>query len=260
MSYTTSHGTDIYYEVHGKGAKTLLFAHGMGGNAAIWFNQLAYFVPTWRVVTFDHRYFARSACSVDDFNPDWFADDVLAILNAEKIDSAVFVCQSMGGWTGSQVAIHHPDRIAALVMSHTPGVFSHKHAINDQRAVSDMVSRLPSSAFATPALAADYPDKHPAGAVLYNQISSFNFIDPAVIPRKLGNISVDTESLSDYRVPTLFITADKDILFPPAYIKALAESLPRAAYRNLGNAGHSSYFEIPEVFNEVLETFINSVE
>ncbi|HKI74602.1 MAG TPA: alpha/beta hydrolase [Pseudomonadales bacterium] len=258
MSYVTSHSTNIYYESHGDGPTTLIFAHGMGGNAAIWFNQLAHFGSKYRIVAFDHRYFARSKCSEDDFKPEWFADDVIAIMDAENIDSAIFVCQSMGGWTGSQMAIHHPERVKALVMSHTPGVFAHASAVSDRRAVADLVSRPAASAFSTPALAVDYPEKNLAGAVLYSQISSFNFIDPAVIPRKIGNMAVDIDSLTDYHVPTLFITADKDVLFPPSFIKALAEALG-AAYRNLGDAGHSSYFEAPEVFNETLETFIETV-
>ena len=37
-----SSGTDIYYEVNGEGP-AILFAHGAGGNAAIWFQQVAHF-------------------------------------------------------------------------------------------------------------------------------------------------------------------------------------------------------------------------
>lgn len=259
MAYATSHDTDIYYEVHGNGPRTLVFAHGMGGNAAIWFNQIAHFSRECRVIAFDHRYFGRSRCAVDTYRPEWFADDAIAILDAENIDTAVFVCQSMGGWTGSQLAIGHPDRIAALVMSHTPGVFVHKSAVND-RPVANLVSERPANPkpFATPALAADYPDKNPAGAALYSEISAFNDIDRSVIPRRIGeaSLSVDTDTLVDYRVPTLFITADKDILFPSHYIEALAKTVPGAECRNLGDAGHSSYFEIPDTFNATLAAFV----
>lgn len=260
MPTVASHDTDIYYEVHGEGERTLMLAHGMGGNAAIWFNQVAHFCRDYRVVIFDHRYFARSRCPVDRFNPAWFPDDALAVMDAENIASAVFICQSMGGWTGSQVALGHADRIDALVMSHTPGVFSHDSAVNDRSAVADLVSG-PQSPFANAALAADYPDKSPAGAVLYNQIGSFNAIDRAVIPRAIAeaNIAVDTETLTDYRVPTLFITADKDILFPPAYIEALAATVPGALFTNLGDAGHSSYFEIPDAFNARVGAFLSAV-
>lgn len=260
MAFVTSHGTDIYYEVHGEGEKTLVFAHGMGGNAAIWFNQLAHFGDRYRIVTFDHRYFARSSCAVDDFNPAWFPDDIIAVMDAADVESAVFVCQSMGGWTGSQVALRARDRIDALVMSHTPGVFEHASAVNDRRAVTELVSK-PTGPFGSAALAADYPEKNPVGAVLYNQVSAFNGIDPSAIPRKIGeaNLGVNTDTLISYDLPTVFISADKDILFPAAYIQALAASVPGATFCNLGDAGHSSYFEIPDAFNQAVTDFIESL-
>jgi pimeloyl-ACP methyl ester carboxylesterase len=259
MPRVTSHGTSIYYETFGGGPETLVLAHGMGGNAAIWFNQVAHFIGRYRIIAFDHRYFARSACPVDDFKPAWFPDDILAIMDAEAVERAIFVCQSMGGWTGSQVAVHHPDRITALVMSHTPGIFMNERAVNTQQ-VADLVTGI-GTAFETPALAADFPSKSPAMAALYRQIGSFNVIDPAVIPKNLGeaNIGVNTDSLAAYQVPTLFITADKDVLFPPAYIQALADTVPGAGCINLGDAGHSSYFEAPAAFNRAVDTFLATV-
>jgi 3-oxoadipate enol-lactonase len=264
MPYVTSHGTNIYYEVHGTAKPTLILAHGMGGNAAIWFNQLADFVADYRVIIFDHRYFARSACAAADFKPAWFADDVLAIMDAEDIATATFICQSMGGWTGSQMALQHPARVERLVMSHTPGIFTHASADNDVATVAASIS-APStsgpsaSAFSSPALAADYPAKNPAGAVLYQQISSFNGVDPAVIPRSIGaaRLGINTDDLGDYAIPTLFISADKDSLFPAPYIQALAATLPGAQFINLGDAGHSSYFELPAAFNAAVRGFIH---
>lgn len=257
MPYVLSHDTPIYYEVHGEGERTLVFAHGMGGNAAIWFNQVAFFRANYRVIIFDHRYFARSRCDQSLFKPDWFADDALAILDALGITQAAFVCQSMGGWTGSQIALRHRDRLTKLVMSHTPGIFTHASAINDPEKVRDMVSQ-PRGAFGNAALADDFPTRDPAGAVLYNQISSFNGIDPSAVPRSIGRagLGVDTATLTDWDVPTLFISADKDILFPADYIESLASSLKGARFTNLGDAGHSSYFERPTDFNRAVQAFL----
>ena len=58
MTYVNSHGVDIYYEQMGEGDKVLVMAHGMGGNGAIWFNQVAAFSDDYRILVFDHRYFA----------------------------------------------------------------------------------------------------------------------------------------------------------------------------------------------------------
>lgn len=257
MPHVTNEGVNLYYEVHGEGERTLIFAHGMGGNAAIWFNQIAHFAPHYRVMAFDHRYFGRSACSVDDYKPASFPGDALAIMDAEGIASAVWICQSMGGWTGSQLAVHHSDRVEALVMAHTPGIFQHASAVNDTaRLRSTIESGL------LPALAADFPDKNPPMAALYSAISRFNTIDHAVISRKIGQarLGVDIESLADYSTPTFFITADQDVLFDAGYINALALALPGAQFTNLGDVGHSSYFELPNAFNKVVEGFLSRLD
>jgi 3-oxoadipate enol-lactonase len=259
MTVARSHGIDIYYEMHGNpnAQRTIVFAHGMGGNAAIWFNQIVRFRGDFRIVTFDHRYFARSKCTVDDFDPAKFPDDILAIMSQEKITSAIFVCQSMGGWTGSQLAVSHPDKVDALIMSHTPGVFFHPSATNDPQDVARKVTAI--GAESSPALAYDYPQKNPEGALLYQMISAFNGIDNAVIPQKINaaKLGVNTDSLQAYSVPTLFITGNLDILFPAKFIQSLAETLNGAKFENLGEVGHSSYFETPDAFNNAMAAFIS---
>lgn len=253
MPYVTNEGVDLYYEVHGEGEQTLMFAHGMGGNAAIWFNQIAHFAPNYRVIAFDHRYFGRSACSVEDYKPASFPADAIAIMDAEEIASAIWVCQSMGGWTGSQLAVHHSDRVDALIMSHTPGIFQHATAVND---TSRLARTIESGVL--PALALDFPEKNPPMAALYGAINRFNTIENAAISRKIGQarLGINIESLVDYATPTLFITADQDVLFDSGYIKALALALPGAQFANLGDVGHSSYFELPTAFNHAVEGFL----
>ncbi len=259
MAYVESHDCNIYYETWGEGDKALVFAHGMGGNAGIWYQQVAAFMGSYRIITFDHRYFARSGGDASLFRPECFPDDVMAIMDVEGVQSAVFVCQSMGGWTGSQMAIKDRDRIDGLLMSHTPGVFENA-GVELNRPVNDIVSR-PFAALHSPAVADDFPEKNLSGAVLYAQISAFNGIDPAVIPRGIGaaNLGVDTATLTDYDLPTLFVTADKDVLFPADYITALAATVPGADCVNLGDAGHSSYFETPDAFNRELGKFLHKV-
>jgi 3-oxoadipate enol-lactonase len=256
MPYVTNEGVDLYYEVHGEGDKTIMLAHGMGGNAAIWFNQVAHFSPHYRVIAFDHRYFGRSPCSVDEYKPALFPSDAIAIMDAENISSAIWICQSMGGWTGSQLAVQVPERVEALIMSHTPGIFQHASAVNDLVRLAKIIE----GGF-LPALASDFPDKNPPMAALYSAINRFNNIENAVISRKIGEakLGVDTDSLKDYTIPTLFMTGDQDVLFDAGYIKALAAAVPGAQFINLGEVGHSSYFELPDVFNSAAEEFLSNL-
>lgn len=261
MSLAVSHGVELYFETHGNpdARDWIVFAHGMGGNAASWYQQIPFFGDRYRLLTFDHRYFGRSTCPQEQFNPALFCDDVRAVMASAGCERAAFVCQSMGGWTGSQMALHFPHQVSALVMCHTPGVFEHPDVENDIRQTGKLISES-LHANRSPALAYDFPDKNPAGAVLYQQISAFNRIDPSVIPRTIAGaeLGVDLSEITDYDLPTLFVTGDQDVLFSSSFIEALAAKVPGARFANLGEVGHSSYFELPDAFNSTVDEFLQS--
>nr|VFK60061.1 MAG: alpha/beta hydrolase fold [Candidatus Kentron sp. TUN] len=121
MPYATSGNIHIYYEVHGVDGPALVFAHGAGGNATSWWQQVPAFVSDYRVVVFDHRGFARSICPVDAQNPRFFEGDLMAVMDATGINKATVVCQSMGGWTGMRAAVYHSERVQAVFLANTPG-------------------------------------------------------------------------------------------------------------------------------------------
>ncbi|MCH9672591.1 MAG: alpha/beta hydrolase [Gammaproteobacteria bacterium] len=259
MAFIENAHAKVYYESHGDGP-ALVFAHGAGGNAASWWQQMSVFVERYKVIAFDHRTFGRSECAVEHFKAEHFANDVRAILDAEGVERAAFVCQSMGGWTGSRVAIETPERVSALVMSHTPGCFTSEEITKLRNSAMRTVNRdeLPPGRFSHWALAPDFHEKNPAAAYLYTQISGLNtgFSRAALASLVAPEVLVPVDSLSDYRVPTLFITASQDLIFPPALIEMVAKAVPGAQYTSLGDAGHSSYFESPDAFNQRLEEFL----
>ena len=83
MPRVQSHGVSIYYEVHGSGS-AVVFAHGMGGNAMSWWQQVPHFARRYRVISFDHRGFARSPCPAPEFLPGRFDPPDFALKLARK--------------------------------------------------------------------------------------------------------------------------------------------------------------------------------
>ncbi|MBW2292939.1 MAG: alpha/beta hydrolase, partial [Deltaproteobacteria bacterium] len=118
MPVVETTGAKIYYEVHGEGP-VIVFAHGAGGNRLSWWQQVPIFQQNYRVICFDHRSFGRSSCDEGAFHPKYFADDLQAILDAEQVDRAALVCQSLGGWSGLPLALRAPERVASLVLCDT---------------------------------------------------------------------------------------------------------------------------------------------
>src|SRR5712692_9614848 len=109
----------LYYERVGAGP-ALVFLHGMGGNHLSWWQQVPYFMRWYECITVDQRGFGLSPDPEDRFNAA-HADDLNALLDHLKIEKAVLVGQSMGGWTIVGAALKRPDRVAAMVMAGTFG-------------------------------------------------------------------------------------------------------------------------------------------
>lgn len=262
MAAVNSGGVDIHYDVYADGDRPwLVFAHGAGGNAACWWQQVPYFYRNYNLVTFDHRGFGRSRCSLEQFREAHDVADLEAILTVLGIERAALVCQSMGGWTGLRFALDNPHRVTALVMSHTYGGIR-ADAIADARDAT-AERGFPSEPFGHWALALDLPERNATLAHLYRTIGEFN-VDfnafggvQAFLDLDLG---VDPEELDGYDVPTLFVTADQDVVIPPVAIEAAHALTPGSELINLGDSGHSSYFEIPDVFNRAVARFLGRHE
>lgn len=247
-----------YFTGEGAGDGTVLFCHGAGGNAASWWQQIPAFARRFRCLAFDHRGFARSPCAVEAFSVTAFAADALAVLDAAGVERVHLVCQSMGGWTGVQLALGHRDRVASLTLCDTIGGLALPSGV---ASIRSMAARAAAAGALTPALAADYHLRDPAGAFLYLQLSAFNTaFEQLDLFRRLFAVDalVPVERMAELTLPMLVIAGTHDLIWPPDVLRELASHLPDARFVEV-DAGHSAYFENAAPFNAALATFLDEV-
>lgn len=247
----------IYYTERGPRdtAQAVLFCHGAGGNAASWWRQIGAFADRYRCVAFDHRGFARSRCAGRQFSVAEFGADALAVLDAAGIEQAHFVCQSMGGWTGVQVALRHPERVRSLVLSDTLGGIAQRSGIDSVRGMGE---RAAAAGAVSPALAADYHRRDPAAAFLYQELSAMNAdLDQGELFRQLfaAEHLVDPSAAAALDLPILVVGGGNDLIWAPVVLRELAATLRGAEFVEI-DAGHSPYFENAPAFNAALERFL----
>jgi 3-oxoadipate enol-lactonase len=260
MPTIESHGASLHFELHGqteRRARTIAFAHGSGGNALSWWQQVAHFTPRYRVLVFDHRGFGRSHCAPEVLDPTLFVSDLAAIFDAAGVDRAAIVCQSMGGWTGLPFALAHPERCTALVLAGTPGGVMTPQIAKDAAGVPQ---RIAERGFLGMALATKFLDRDPARAFLYQQIAALN--PPATLPAilsKVGSVRVDPARIADFAVPTRIVVGTDDAFFSVDGLREVADAIPGAGFDVLPGAGHSAYFEEPAAFNAILDSFFEEV-
>ena len=255
MPYAKSGNIDIYYEVHGtEGADSIVFAHGAGGNATSWWQQVPAFSDDYRIAVFDHRGFARSICPAEQQSAAHFEDDLAAVMDAAGLDRAVIVCQSMGGWTGVRAAVNRTDRVRAVLLANTPGAVRNATTVAN---MAEMAKRLAEAGgLVNRAYSPEFAARDPAGALLYRQISAYNTQARPNI--RDDSVYVTPDAVQASGVPFMVLASDLDPLFPPAVLESVAADIG-APLERIDGAGHSTYFEKPDEFNAVLRSFLSGL-
>lgn len=256
MPYAANSDIQLYYENHGPQDtdKAVVFAHGAGGNALSWWQQVPEFARTHRVVVFDHRGFGRSRCPADQQIATHFEDDLVAILDDAGIATATIVCQSMGGWTGVRTAVNHTGRVNAVFLGNTPGAV-HNAIVEDNWA--QLTKRISEGGgLVNRAISEDFVGRHPERALLYQQISAVNV--EARPNLQDDSVHMTPAQVVSSDVPFVVLASDLDPLFPPDVLESVATDIG-AQYVRVNGAGHSTYFEKPEAFNAVLGEFLRTV-
>ena len=256
-------GAEIYYEHIGSGP-AIVFAHGLGGNHLSWWQQVPYFSQHYACVTFAHRGFSPSRVTSGGVDPALFEDDLLALIDHLKLDEVRLVAQSMGGRACLNVALHHPQRIRALVMASTGGAVDLKSldaadrkSVESWLAVNGGKEAELRKRGIHPAAGERMAREQPALEFLYREIDrlSADLDKDALRPKLEANRRLSASELKTLKVPALFISGAEDVIFPPSAAAALAKLAPQGKLETVPETGHSVYFQRPEVFNRLVFNF-----
>jgi pimeloyl-ACP methyl ester carboxylesterase len=112
--YAPVNGLELYYEIHGSG-EPLVLLHGAFGAIDLWGPILTTLAETNQVIAVEFQGHGHTADIDRPFSIEQWADDVAALMGHLTIDQADVVGYSMGGMTGLQLAIRHPERVQKLV-------------------------------------------------------------------------------------------------------------------------------------------------
>lgn len=256
MPFLDTRDVPVYYETKGEGP-ALVFAHGAGGNAAIWFNQIAHFSDRYQVITFDHRCFGRTPVPDQTLSVHDFRDDLLALLDTLDIESAHLVGQSMGGFTVLRTALDAPDRTLSLTLSSTSGGIYNPDPPPSLRNLTtgDNVEGVK-------ATMSQATKSRPELMQLYESINNFNVnFDWAHLSTLLGKEDVVQHAeLANVRARTLIIAGQEDPLFPVETLTSFVPYFNDGRIEVIANAGHSPYFEQPDVYNPILAAHLEGAE
>jgi 3-oxoadipate enol-lactonase len=261
-------GGELYWEVTGEGL-AIVFAHGLGGNHASWWQQVAHFASAYACVTFAHRGFYPSSAIAGGPDPGDYAEDLAALIDHLGLAEVAIVAQSMGGWTATEYALKGTRKLRALVLAATTGSIDParleasepwRQRLEHWRQASEQARVELMRAGIHVACGARMAHEQPALHLLYRHIDETNAdLDKETLrARLLAARRRAPAELGAIGCPSLLLAGDEDIVMPPFAADALGRLLPRAEVAHIADAGHSAYFERAQVFNRRLADFLAS--
>lgn len=248
--------TDLNWMATGEGSP-VVFVHGAGGNASVWFQQIAAFLPDHRAIAYDLRGYGKSPDPASSFGPAELTADALGVLDAAEAEKSVMVCQSLEGWTGLRVALEAPERLRGLVLCNTMAGVGFPPALQALgTAAASVGGDVPSLA-----LTETFKMERPDLAHLYQSIgASSRPNNPEVAQRFVSTGLVPPDRLSNIDTPVLIIAGEQDPIWPPEVLEPIAQMIPNCRFEVIAGAGYSPYFEMPDAFNALVEEFVGTLD
>src|ERR671917_161021 len=257
MPVTITESTSIDYDINGDGPPLLLIS-GLGFGRWGFFKQVPAFSRHFRTITFDVRGERALEGGVADLTA-----DVVALLEHLSVKKAHVLGTSLGGFVAQELALERPDLVERLVLVCTSygglglepmspqalGRMLGWGSLSSESAVRRGLETATSDAYR-----AEHPEE-------FDRIARWRLADSPSLPDYYRQVmsgarfdaSRDVGRISS---PTLGIHGADDSYVPLANAAALAEAIPGARLRVLGDAGHLVFIERAEDVNEEIVSFL----
>ncbi len=251
MPYAPVNGIEVFYEIEGAGLPVVL-CHGVGGNHLSWWQQVPVLAQRYTCVVLDQRGFLNTKLPEEGPYAEAFADDVVGLLDHLGLrEPAFLVGQSMGGRTILNFARRYPKRTRAIVMADTLSNLRAPDLDTARREASEAVGAHRLRAALSGETWRDRPDL----GFLYKLIKGQNGPRPKKFYWQDNVPGTTITDLVKFDKPVMFIVGAEDRIAPPFAVRMAYNMFPAARWLEVPGAGHSVYFEKPDVFNAALLDF-----
>ena len=124
---TVDDGCIIHAELEGpQQAPVLMLSNSLGTSLHMWDDQVAPLTRHFRLLRYDRRGHGQSSVPKGPYSMERYGRDVLAVLDALKIDKVNWCGLSMGGMVGQWLGANASSRIDKLILSNTASHFPDK--------------------------------------------------------------------------------------------------------------------------------------
>ncbi len=253
----------IYYEEHGAGPETIVFAHSLLFNCRMFDDQVNALKDRYRCIAYDFRGQGQSEVTRNGYDMDSLYEDAVAIIDQLDCAPCHFLGFSMGGMVALRIAIRRPDLLKSLILVDTsadpePSENLPKYRlltiiarwIGPWAVAGQIMPIMFGQKFLTDPARADLVEKWRGQATQNDRIGVTKAVT-GVITREAVYDQIDTIT-----IPTLIIVGEKDTATGPEKSERMHERIPNSMLITVPDAGHMTPVEEPDAVITALKDFL----
>jgi pimeloyl-ACP methyl ester carboxylesterase len=235
-------GARIWHASYGAGAPVILL-HGGLGHSGNWGYQLPALIQAGRrVILIDSRGHGRSTRDARPFTYQRMASDVLAVMDALKVDKAAFVGWSDGACIALTLAMQAPQRVAGVLFFGCNMDPSGAKPFQSTPVIGRCFARH----------AKDY-------ASLSATPDQFKEFVAAVTRMMEAEPNCSAQELAAIHVPVTVVHSEHDEFITREHAAYLARTIPGATFVLLQGVSHFAPLQRPAVFNAAVKEFLEAL-
>lgn len=252
-------GCPLRYWVGGKaGATWLIFLHGACVDHHSFDPVLPAFLEDYQVLAWDARGHGSSQPMGDRFTVPLAVDDLIALMEEERIEAPVLIGHSNGTYVAQELVFRHPEIVKALVVIDGTCI-TWPHSAFTRWAVRASVGAFdwwPYESLKQSSL--KYASRIKASQDY--ELEAFNRLSREDFITIMKGVSLCLHPEPGYRIrcPLMIMHGDDDRMGDIAQISPLwASQDPHYVYRVIPNAGHLSTLDNPQFITKALKEFLD---
>ena len=246
----------LWYRDHAGTGEPVVFLHAATGHAGFFedFQWPAFVEAGYRPIAYDRRGYGRSVCDANSVSAGTAADDLLALADHLGLARLHLVGTAAGGIIGLDFSLSAAARLSSLVVANSLGGAQDA----DYLALSN--SLRPAQFNALPEdfkeLGPEFRSAQQGRLARWRDLARSSLAGGQRAASQPMKNRITFAALAALDLPALFITGEADLYSPPATVRRYVETIRGAEFLGVPLAGHSVYWEMPEVFNQAVLDFL----
>jgi len=264
MHHFVSTDAEIAYSSTGKGAPLVLL-HPFPVNSHFWSRLSLRLEGRYRLLLPDLRGHGASGMGEGPITMSKHSQDLLRLLDIERVSRAAFVGVSIGGYILFEFWRQHRDRVSALVLCDTRATADNQEGRATRLRSAEDVERHGPAPFIEsmiPKLLCETtrrnrPDLVEEARAMMRRMSVLGI---AQLQRGMADRPDSLPTLPTIDVPTLVLVGAEDTLTPTSDSEAIRANVRSSLMHIIPAAGHFAPFEQPEETGRLLRGFLDPLD